>query len=226
MTEERKLALQENILDLYPDPVIELSNSDTLTIQLLELLDRYYEVNTMLTGKLKEAYSNIQRGNFNGPSFMHFGSDMWDFRPSSAILTVKIKDGIPTFERHAIPKATKVVHDKEVLEQEDRKHEVDYDDRSEKERKTADFEQTTSTIHNRSEKNTKHQTKTIFEKEDQLPVKEPLKMFNGGIVPTSIRKAQNQMKTAMNYVLQSSTLKTQIEEVLDQLEKKKNNKIE
>ena len=51
-------------------------------------------------------------------------------------------------------------------------------------------------------------------------------MFNGGIVPTSIRKAQNQMKTAMNYVLQSSTLKTQIEEVLDQLEKKKNNKIE
>ncbi|KAF6009828.1 hypothetical protein HII12_003374 [Brettanomyces bruxellensis] len=212
---------KDDLLDSYSDPTVQLQPCDKLTVELLELLDRYHQTYKAMTENMREAYSDIERGNFVGLSFSHFGSDMWDYRPSAASLTIKLQNNAPTLEKRGITK-TKKKADNTKLESTDLKSENE-EKTSDQVGKATDFEQTSTNTHNRYNKNTCFTELTISE-DDPLPVREPLKMFNGGIVPTAIRRAQKEMRTAMNYVPQVSILKTQIEKLLDELEKNKNTK--
>lgn len=54
---------KDDLLDSYSDPTVHLQPCDKLTVELLELLDKYHKTYKEMTENMREAYSDIERGN-------------------------------------------------------------------------------------------------------------------------------------------------------------------
>ncbi|GMG45348.1 unnamed protein product [Ambrosiozyma monospora] len=219
---------------------LQLSDKDTLTIQLLEKLEQYTAKHEDVSKDMTNSTMDLKRANYAivGGGNGRFGRDSWDLRCCLASKSLNVKDGkviglvdglSQLKEKQRLEKKLKE-ENKEKGKQEgevekgkqvqDVKNEgglakdVQVNQSSATSRKTKGSKNFQS-----SKRNNKNSRISEGEEVPEMIMRDPIRMFSGGFVPPALKSSKKYIDLAIEDIVQLANYRRELLNLVDELER-------
>lgn len=200
----------------------ELKTSDTLTIELLNLLNEYESIaNGEFRQTFIDGYMNLSRANFNTTGLNTYGVDNIDLRSTDPCKVVESReDKFKLIDLLALQK-TRLKEQKDKEAKEAKEEGERKDKKTEKKDKSKDIEEKETAISS-GIKNMSIKTATI---EVDIPspiLKDPIYQF-GGLVPYQLRECQKSFNNSLETCMVMASLQRRISNLVDKIDQLQTN---
>ncbi|VEU24395.1 DEKNAAC105572 [Brettanomyces naardenensis] len=200
-----------DLLTKYEPASITLTRKQKASVRLVQLLDVYHTEYDELCSELKKASMDVTRANYIGTSnTAKIGKDFWDLRPRLATKTVCIceNDEENTFNLVDVTPKEAITNKTDKEEQD-----VAADKSEEGLTKVQDYVSSETSVVNRKQNANKDVEKPLIMEEDEtevLEVKDPLKMFFGGMVPLPLRRAKKSTDSVLQKIVKLCQIRQEL----------------
>lgn len=204
-----------DILSKYDTTAVELSEDQCEDVHLLELVGEYHDIYEHLCNCIREGFMDLKRADYvSGLRNMRYGPDFWDHRECLASKTVAIEDdgfhlidSTPKTKKHGKGKQQSKVNEKKEMAGEKK------DNAGEEEKVGEKVDEKKCKNRTKSDGKAKldgDKPATSNVDDDKPQVKDPLKMFSGGLIPLPLRKSKNEMDRVLNDVIKLSNIESEL----------------